>query len=207
MFIDTSLLDVDLFLMAPRIASFLAGEPEPRPSGATDSVLSIYQTFETADRPIAVAVGNDPMWKRFCGVLGLDDLANDPDLASNAGRRIRGEALVEMIQERLRTRSASTWLAALAEVSVPSSEVKYLSDVVSDPQVEARRSIRWIDHAEAGRVGVVGRPWRTDADQSVDPGPPPELGVHAREVLAEAGYEPEEIERLIERQAVWLPES
>jgi crotonobetainyl-CoA:carnitine CoA-transferase CaiB-like acyl-CoA transferase len=58
--IDVSLLDVDLALMAPRIASYLAGEPEPRPTGATDSVLAVYQSFNASDRPFVVAVGERP---------------------------------------------------------------------------------------------------------------------------------------------------
>src|SRR5919106_4249009 len=99
--IDVALLDADMALMAPRIASFFAGEPEPRPSGGTDSVLAVYQPFETADRPIVIAVGNDKMWVRFCEALGLEDLAEDPGLATNAGRRERRGEAIEKVQERL----------------------------------------------------------------------------------------------------------
>jgi crotonobetainyl-CoA:carnitine CoA-transferase CaiB-like acyl-CoA transferase len=75
-FVDVSLLDTDLTLMAPRIASFLAGEPEPRPSGGTDSVLAVYQAFETRDRPIVVAVGNDAVWTRFAPGGAIQPLDN-----------------------------------------------------------------------------------------------------------------------------------
>jgi len=82
--------------MAPRIASYLAGEPEPRPSGGTDSVLAVYQPLETADRPIVVAVGNDKIRVRFCDALGLEDLAEDPGLATNVDRcEDRRRALAE----------------------------------------------------------------------------------------------------------------
>lgn len=79
--VDVSLLDADLALMAPRIASHLAGEPEPQPSGGTDSVLAIYQPFETADDTIVLAVGNDRMWQRCCDVLDLPELAGDAEIA------------------------------------------------------------------------------------------------------------------------------
>ena len=49
--VDVSLLEADLALMSPRIASFLAGDPEPEPCGGTDSVVAIYQSMRTSDRP------------------------------------------------------------------------------------------------------------------------------------------------------------
>ena len=102
--VDISLLEADLALIAPRVASFLAGEPEPRPSGGTDSVLAVYQTFATADRPVALAIGNDGMWQRCCEVLELGDVvAGDPDLSTNAGRRSRRAELIALIGDRMTT--------------------------------------------------------------------------------------------------------
>lgn len=71
--VDVSLLDTDLALMAPRISAYLAGDPEPRPSGGTDSVLAIYQSFATANENIVIAVGNDAIWQRMCTALDLGD--------------------------------------------------------------------------------------------------------------------------------------
>ena len=99
--VDVSLLDTDLALMAPRIAAFLAGEPEPAPSGGTDSVLAIYQPFQTADRPIVVAIGNDGMWQRFCAAVALPQLADDPALRDNAGRRAHRDRITELVASRL----------------------------------------------------------------------------------------------------------
>lgn len=207
-YIDVSLLDADLALMAPRIASFLAGEPEPAPSGATDSVLAVYQSFPTADRPIVVAIGNDRMWQRFCRAVGLDDFADDPGLATNADRRAHRDRLVQRIRDQLAERSASDWLAVLREAEVPSSPVQFLSDVVDDPQVKVRGSIRPLDLGDGAELGVVGRPWRTDADNEAPKAiRPPELSEHAHELLAELGYGDDEITGLIDGEAVWVPRS
>ena len=202
--IDVALLDADLALMAPRIASFLAGEPEPRPSGGTDSVLAIYQPFETADRPIVVAVGNDQMWNRFCKVLGLERLAEDPALATNAGRRERREEILKPIAARLAEQPAVHWLERFREAAVPCQVIQFLSEVAEDEQVKARHAIAEIEHPTAGKVRTVNSPWRfgTDSKQQ-EHRPAPMLGADTREVLREAGYAEAEIDELTERGAAW----
>ena len=202
--VDVSLLGADLALMAPRIASFLAGEPEPRPSGGTDSVLAVYQPFQTADRPLVVAVGNDKMWLRFCRALGLEDLAEDPGLATNAGRRERRGEVTEKVQERLLERPAEYWLERLREASVPRQAIQFLSEVVEDPQVEARGAIFEVEHPTAGPVRTLGSPWRlgSNGKQPIHR-PAPVLGADTRAVLAEAGYAEEEIDALVEKGVAW----
>jgi crotonobetainyl-CoA:carnitine CoA-transferase CaiB-like acyl-CoA transferase len=196
--VDVSLLDADLALMAPRVASFLAGEPEPRPSGGTDSVLAVYQPFETADRPIVVAVGNDKMWQRFCETLGLEKLRDDPGLATNAGRRERRGEILEQISARLRERPADYWLGRLGEAAVPCQTVQTLSEVVEDPQVVARRAISETTHPLAGMVRTVGSPWRLGADGAERRHrPAPALGADTVEVLREAGYADGEVDELL----------
>lgn len=202
--VDVSLLGTDLALMAPRISSFLAGEPEPRPSGGTDSVLAVYQPFETADRPVVVAVGNDKMWLRFCKVLGLEDLAEDAGLATNAGRRERRGEITEKVQERLLERPAEYWLERLREAAVPRQVIQFLSEVVEDPQVEARGTVFEAEHPTAGPVRTVGSPWRLGSNgKQLVHRPAPVLGADTRAVLEEAGYAQEEIDALIEKGVAW----
>lgn len=200
--VDVSLLEADLALMAPRIASYLAGEPEPRPSGGTDSVLAVYQPLETADRPIVVAVGNDKMWVRFCEALGLEDLAEDPGLATNAGRRERRGEVIEKVQERLLKRPAKYWLERLGEAAVPCQAIQFLSEVIEDPQVEARSPIVEVEHPTAGTVRTVGSPWQLGSNGKHHR-PAPMLGADTRAVLGEAGYTEKEIDALVEKGVAW----
>lgn len=158
--IDVSLLDAGLSLMAPRIASYLAGEPEPVPSGATDSVLAIYQLFETADRPIVVAVGNDAMWQRLCSALGTPHLGEDVGTHTNEGRRNARPRLVAAIAAELAKRPAVEWLKRFEAAGVPSAPVQSLSDVVNDEQVLARGLIQTLSNG----FQVLGPPWRLAGD-------------------------------------------
>jgi crotonobetainyl-CoA:carnitine CoA-transferase CaiB-like acyl-CoA transferase len=193
--IDISLLDTDLALMAPRIASYHAGEPEPAPSGGTDSVLSVYQPFETADRPIVIAIGNDAMWLRFCAAVGLPGLAADPELADNAGRRDHRPRLTQLITERLSDKSAAVWLAIFALAEVPAALVQTLSEVVADPQVIARGSIQPVPGFGQSMV-TVRSPFRL---KSVDNRNErfPDLGADTERILEDLGYSPNDIQTLL----------
>jgi crotonobetainyl-CoA:carnitine CoA-transferase CaiB-like acyl-CoA transferase len=184
--IDVSLLDSALFLMAPRIAAYLAGGEEPRPCGATDSVLTPYQSFATRDRPIVVAAGNDLMWQRLCAALGDDDLAADPELASTAGRQRNRTRVIDTVAHHLARRHSAEWLALFAEYGIPSSAIHSLADVVRDPQLEYRESIIKADHPIAGPIEMVGPPWRLQSHPTRDIRlPAPGLGEHTAEVRAE----------------------
>ncbi len=198
--IDVSLLDSDLALMAPRIAAFLAGDPEPAPSGGTDSVLAVYQTFPTADRDIVVAIGNDGMWRRFCTTIGLDHLAEDPGLATNDGRRRDRARITAEIADVLATRPAADWTGLLATAGVPSSLVQSLGEVVTDPQVVDRGSILPVP-GPSGLNGVRS-PFRLRSIHRPRNERFPDLGADSAEVLAEEGYSVDEIRSLVEAGTV-----
>lgn len=197
--VDVSLLDTDLALMAPRIASYLAGEAEPAPSGGTDSVLAVYQAFETADRPIVVAVGNDALWGRFCDAVGLPELATDPALATNQGRREERPRILPAVAERLAQRPAAEWLARLGKAAIPAYVIQSLSEVVADRQVVARQNVDRLDNG----LRVVAPPWRFGSAPAVTgraairP-----AGADGPAVLEDYGFTGAEIRALIESDAL-----
>ncbi|MPZ63244.1 MAG: CoA transferase [Propionibacteriales bacterium] len=203
--IDVSLLDSDLALMAPRIAAYLAGEPEPAPSGGTDSVLAPYQSFATVDRDIVVAIGNDVIWRRFCTALGLSDLADDPRLGSNAGRREHRAEIVARVTKVLASRRAGHWLDVLQEAGVPASLVQGLSEVTTDPQVVARESLLPVPGSDGGLHGVHS-PFRLGSQPQPRNERFPETGEHSVLVLREYGFSDDEIDELLHSGAVEAPQ-
>jgi len=203
--VDVALLEADLAFMAPRIASYLAGEEEPRPSGGRDSVVAIYQRFDTADRPIVVAVGNDRLWLKACAALGLGHLAADPDLATNAGRRARRDEVVDEFQVVLAQMGSAEALTALQDAGVPCSTIKSISEVVSDPQVLARQAIYEQDHPVAGPVKLVSSPWLLHSmrEARTSHTPAPGRGEHGRQILGELGLDEDRIDQLMKDGVVW----
>lgn len=202
--IDVGLLDVALAMMAPRITSFLAGEREPAPSGATDSVLAIYQTFETLDRPIVLAIGNERMWTALCEVLGLSHLGTDVRYGSNEGRRRSRTTLVAQIQGVLATRPADEWIQEISAKGVPVAPVNFLTDVVSDPHVKSRGSLTVIDQGDAEPFTAVAHPWRFAGGVAPAPATPPSrLGADNVDILKSVGIPEDEINSLSKLGIVW----
>jgi crotonobetainyl-CoA:carnitine CoA-transferase CaiB-like acyl-CoA transferase len=200
--IDVNLLETDLALMAPRIASYLAGEAEPVPCSGTDSVVSIYQRFETADRPIVTTVGNDSMWRRFCAAMDLENL-QVPEYETNAQRREARAHLVSIIERRFRTDVADHWIKVLEEARIPVAPVLFLSEVVADDHIVARGAIRPVLTVDGGSAQVVGPPWRYVEAEAREAAATPGPAEHTREVLAESGLDRAHIDELFREGVVW----
>jgi crotonobetainyl-CoA:carnitine CoA-transferase CaiB-like acyl-CoA transferase len=181
--IDVALLEADLALLAPRVAAYLAGDTEPRPSGATDSVLFPYQSFPTADRPIVVAAGNDRIWRRFVAAIDLPELLAD-EFATNAGRKSRREFLAAAISDRLASQPSAHWLGTFRDAGVPAAPVQSLSEMLLDPQVVARRMVTSVEHPAGGAgAAVLEAPWVLGSrPRPVAHLRPPALGEHSTEV-------------------------
>ena len=82
-----------------------------------------YQLFLTADHAIVIAVGSDGQWRACARALGLDNLADDPLLATNAGRLEHRERIVTEFSQRLRVESAAMWRSSLDAAGVPNGVV------------------------------------------------------------------------------------
>jgi len=203
--IDVSLLDSDLALLAPRIAAYLAGDPEPAPSGGTDSVLAVYQAFATADREIVVAIGNDAIWQRFCGVLQMTEVGGDIRFKDNAGRRAHRTEIIPVISDLLARRTAHEWMEILREAGVPASLVHGLSEVTTDAHIRARRSVLPVPDS-GGQLNGVRSPFRLASQPEPRNGRFPDLGEHTIDILGEHGFSDVEIHELFDIGAVGGPQ-
>lgn len=91
-----------------------------------------YQLFEALDRPFVIAVGNDSQFAACLRALGLDALAADERCRTNSGRVLHRDAVVAVIQERVRTQPAAHWLGALEAARVPCGVVKPVLEALRD---------------------------------------------------------------------------
>ncbi len=137
-YIDVSLLDAQVAMMAVMNMNYLiSGTPPGRAGNAHQNIVP-YQVFACADGHLILAVGNDAQFTRFCEIAGKTEWARDPRFAANAERVKRRDVLVPLIAVVMRTRTQGEWLAALEAVGVPCGPINRLDQVFADPQVRAR---------------------------------------------------------------------
>jgi crotonobetainyl-CoA:carnitine CoA-transferase CaiB-like acyl-CoA transferase len=110
----------------------LVGGSEPARWGNAHPNLVPYQLFETADRPLALAVGNDAQWLACCSVLSLDQAAADARFVTNAGRVRYREEVVVAVARALRRRPAAEWLERLGSAGVPAGIVRGVSEALAE---------------------------------------------------------------------------
>jgi crotonobetainyl-CoA:carnitine CoA-transferase CaiB-like acyl-CoA transferase len=164
-------------------AALVTGSP-PRRWGNAHATIVPYQTFDAADRPFALAVGNDGQWRRLCSVLGTDDLAADARFATNPGRVENRDVLVPMLAERFRTRTAAEWLRACEAAGVPCAPVQTVGEALADPVLTARGGAWPMAGATYGDVDTVPSPLRLERTPTQPFRPAPALGEHTGEVVS-----------------------
>ena len=138
-----------------------------------------------------ITAANDGLFRRLADAIGLPELADDPRFATNPDRVTNRAALVEALSARIRERPRAAWLEALAAAGVPAAPVQDVGEVAADPQTEAIGILQRL-----GPYTTLGPAFSADGERPAYASPPPALGEHTAEVLAEVGYSPEEVEGL-----------
>ena len=203
--IEVPLLDSGLAGLVNVAQNALVTGREPVRHGNAHPNIVPYQDFETAGAGrIAVAAANDGLFRALCGALGLDGLAADERFASNADRVENRTELIPLLSERFRERDAEHWLEVLAAAGVPSGKVRSVPDALAAAAAAGRPATLSVDHPRAGPLELVASPiWGPTDPKAATP--PPLLGEHTAEVLAELGRSPAEIEELVARGVALVP--
>jgi crotonobetainyl-CoA:carnitine CoA-transferase CaiB-like acyl-CoA transferase len=189
--IDMALLDTQVAMLANLGANYLVTRHAPGRAGNAHQNIVPYQVFEVADGHLILAVGNDGQFERFCAVAGCPELAADGRFAKNADRVRHRDVLVPLLADRLRRRTRADWLAVLEAAKVPCGPINGLDDVFADPQVIDRGMTATMAHPHTDRLELVASPMKLSATPVQLRRPPPLLGQHTDEVLAEMGIGPE----------------
>jgi crotonobetainyl-CoA:carnitine CoA-transferase CaiB-like acyl-CoA transferase len=187
--IDVSLLESTLAVLVNQAQNaFVTGRAPGRRGNAHPNIVP-YETFRTADGEIAIGVGSERQWPRFCAALGLPDLAEDPRFATNGDRVEHRDALIPILVARLAERSTARWLAALDAADVPCGPILDVLQAFESPAARTRGARIELEHPVLGRVDQVAPPFALSKTPASVRTPPPLLGEHSDEILAELGYD------------------
>jgi crotonobetainyl-CoA:carnitine CoA-transferase CaiB-like acyl-CoA transferase len=181
--VTVSLFDAGVAALVNQAANHLLGGLVPGPMGNAHPNIVPYQLFLAKDRPFILAAGNDRLFARTCEVLGFAELGTDERYATNEARVHHREELIELLSDRLATRSASEWIAQLETAGVPCALVRTVEEVFASP--EGAAAIQEIDDPVRGPLRLVAEPIRLDGLTPPPRRAPPRLGEHTEEIRRE----------------------
>lgn len=199
---DISLMDSMVASLMNIGTGFLNTGNLPKRYGNQHPTLVPYQNFQTKDKEIIIAVGNDRQFQRFCSLINTEELPQDERFATANARIIYREELIPKLQEVILTKTADEWLTLFQENNIPCSPINTLDKVFTDEQVLERQMIQEVEHPTVGIVKLLGSPIKLSDTPVTIERHPPLHGEHTEEVLLELGYDKQEIESFMEDKVI-----
>jgi crotonobetainyl-CoA:carnitine CoA-transferase CaiB-like acyl-CoA transferase len=183
--IDMALFDSQISVLANQNLNYLVSGKPPVQMGNAHPNIAPYEVLPVADGHFILAVGNDGQFRRFCDVIGLAELASDPDFATNSARVANRERLRPLMLQRLATFERTTLLGLLEKAGVPASPINDIGEMFADPQTVARGMHLDLDDGHGNSLPSVRAPMVMGGTPLIYDRPSPRLGEHTAEILAE----------------------
>jgi len=203
-FIDVSMLEAAMATMGWAVSNHLIAGRDPMPLGNDNVTASPSGTFRTGDGLLNIAANKQEQFEAVCQVLGHPDWAQDPRFIDRHARLQHRDALRHLMEGAMEAKPAGEWWQLLNEAGVPAGPVYSVPQALGHPQVEQRGMIATFKNAPGvGRdIRVVRTGFKLNGEPPSVDTPPPLLGQHSDEILAELDYSPSEIEALKAEKAV-----
>lgn len=189
--VDVSLFETAVGLLPYHVADYLATGAIPGRHGSAFPLIVPYEVFATRDGELMVAADNDRLFAALANALELAHLPSDARFATNPRRVSNRDELVRILGGRFATEDSATWLDRLERAGVPAAPVRTVAEVAEHEQTRALGLLQ-----QLGGHAAVAPPISVDDDRLQFAAPPPRLGEHSAEVLAEAGYSDPEVAEL-----------
>lgn len=198
--VDCALLDTAVSLLHPHSASWLAdGGVRPR-TGSAHPTIAPYDSFEAADGPLFIGVGNDRQFAAFTQLLGAPELADEPRFATNPDRVRNVDTLREALAPRVGAWQRAELATALLDKGIPASPVHDVSEALTSPQVRHRGLV--VEQDGYRGVGTPVTLTRTPGEVRSAPRAP---GADTRAVLRAAGLDEARIDAALASGAASTP--
>jgi len=198
--VDVAMLDCQLSLLENAIVRQSVSGKSPEPNGNQHPTITPFQVFKTQDSYLALAMGNNVMWKKFCETIGREDLLENPKFEDNLKRTEFKEDLLPEIIKVIETKTTAEWTKIFEDAKLPYSPVNTMAEIIQHPQVKARNMVVETSDNLGGTIQVAGNPIKmTNIEETSTRGAAPEIGEHNNEIFKEIlNYTDDEIQKLKE---------
>jgi crotonobetainyl-CoA:carnitine CoA-transferase CaiB-like acyl-CoA transferase len=183
--IDMALLDTQCSVLGNQNLNYLVSGKPPVQMGNAHMNIAPYEVLPVKDGHIILAVGNDGQFQRFCKVLGIPELAGEPDFATNPARVANRVRLREILVAKLATIARDELLPQLDKAAVPASPINNIAQMFADPQIVARGMRIDLADTDGNLLPSVRAPMVMSETPLRYERPSPRLGEHTEEVLRE----------------------
>jgi formyl-CoA transferase len=181
--IDLALMDSALSWLANVGENHLVSGEVPGRFGNGHPTIVPYQVFRSKDGYLAVGIGNDKQYRKFCGIAGVPELSTDERFSTNPARVRNREALIPLLERVFAARPTAEWIERLWNEGIPAGPINTVDRALADPNTQARGMVVEMPHPKAGSVRLIGSPMKFSATPVEYRLPPPLLGEHTEEVL------------------------
>jgi crotonobetainyl-CoA:carnitine CoA-transferase CaiB-like acyl-CoA transferase len=201
--VETSLLQAQIAMLDFQASRWLHKGEVPKQAGNDHPTSIPTGVFKTSDGYINIATTGHAIWERMCRAIGAEAMLQNPDFATGKDRSKNRKAVNADIDRYLAAKTSAEWVEILNKAGVPCGPIYSVDQVFADPQVQ-HLGMDWSIETgdERGTLHVVGEPMTLSRTPTRLAAPPPTLGQHTDEVLAEFGFTADEIDKLKQAKVV-----
>jgi formyl-CoA transferase len=194
--LHTSLLEAQVYMMDFQTARWTIDGEIPGQAGNFHPTSIPTGVYRTQDGFINIAVFGGKIWERFAEVMGAPEWIADERSKTKAARSTHRDWLNAEIEKKLATHTSDHWIAALNAAGVACGRINNLKEVFEEPQVKHLGMLKKVTSPHLGEQVLMGQPVTLERTPSTIARAAPRRGEHTEEILAELGYDPEELKRL-----------
>jgi crotonobetainyl-CoA:carnitine CoA-transferase CaiB-like acyl-CoA transferase len=194
--VDVGMLDCQLAMLSFQAGIYFMTGVSPTRKGNQHPTICPYETFKASDRYINIAVGNDKLWQKFCALLGMETICDNPDFATNPSRVQNRDKLFPIIQGEIGKKDSTHWLALFEENGIPAGPILSIDEALAQPQSVAREMVAEVNHRTLGKIKQTGIPVKLSETPGEITSPPPCLSEHTDAVLESLGYSSADIQAM-----------
>ena len=188
-YVDASLFEAAIAFSIWDISEYWGTGRVPTPLGTANRFSAPYPAVRAKDAFFVMGANSNRLWQTLCEVLERADLLGDARFKTIADRLLQRAVLIEELEKTFAQRNAADWIDILLAAGIPAGPILNYAQALASDHARAREAVMEIDHPIEGKVKSIGFPVKLSETKQRVRLPPPLLGQHNEEILAELGID------------------